>query len=213
MDDDDLDHEPWSSEGAHRVLAAAERLTAAIKVHADSVTSATAHSELPAVFAASSALLPAVLEYADAQFDYTGNGFPFGVLHQFADDDSDDSDEHDQDETRPASGVSVLRRHDYRITDEEAVLAAGRAAYLRAWPNDTERDAAVDVTHIGRALYQVAHADSWDSLDRLDGLRRTGGIIRVIDQAELLSAEPDDWPSDLFATYGENVYEQTDVQG
>src|SRR6266702_6485862 len=111
MDDDDLEHDRWTPEGGQRILAAAERLIAAIKVHAESVTSATEDSELPAVFAASSALLPAALEYADAQFDYTGNGFPFGVLHQFADDDLDDADEPDQ--TRPTSGVSVLRRHDY----------------------------------------------------------------------------------------------------
>ncbi len=46
--------------------------------------------------------------YADAQFDYTGYSFPLGVLHQFVDD-PDDPDP----------------------LDQAALIAEGRAAYLR----------------------------------------------------------------------------------
>lgn len=208
------DHNPWTPEGAQRLTRAAERLATAITIHADAVASAKGHRDIRTVFSAGDALLPAVLAYADAQFDYTGAGFPFGVLHQFADDEDED-DDHDSEmaEARPASGISVLRRHDFGVTDEAAVLAAGRAAYLRVWPDDAEEDAAADVTHLGRALYQIAHADGWDSLDRVDGLRPLGGVTHVIGQNELLSADPDEWPSDVFATEGEVMYQQSDIWG
>lgn len=40
---------------------------------------------------------------------------------------------------------------DFRITDEVAVLAAGRAAYLRAWSDDTQEDAEIRVQQVGDA--------------------------------------------------------------
>lgn len=109
------------------------------------------------------------------------------------------------------TGVSVLQRRDYRVVDEAAVMAAGRAAYLRVWPDDDEAAAAADVTHLGRALYQLAHADGWHSLDHVEGLRVTAGAVAVIDQDELLRGDPDDWPDDLFDLDGEEIFGQADV--
>lgn len=210
---DEDDHNPWTPEGARRLATAAEQLGVAIKAHAEAVASAKGQRDISKVFSAGDALLPAALAYVDAQFDYTGTGFPLGVLHQFAEDEHDDDEEDELAEDRPTSGVSVLRRHDFGITDEPTVMAAGRAAYLRVWPDDSEEDAAADVTHLGRALYQIAHARGWDSLDRVDGLRPLGGVTRVIDQEELLGADPDDWPPNIFATEGEVMFEQSDIWG
>ena len=200
---------PWTPEGAERLRAAAAELAAAITAHAQTVTAVTKDADITEVFAASDRLLPAVLAYADAQFDYTGSGFPFGVLHQYAEQDDDEAPA--EDEPEPAAGLSVLQRHDYQVTDEAAVLSAGRRAYLRAWSEDDEAAAAADVTHLGRALYQIAHADGWHSLDQVEGLRPTGGCVVVVDREETLGPDPDEWPEDLFEGEGELLYKQEDV--
>ena len=149
-----------------------------------------------------------MLAYADAQFAYTGNGFPLGVLHQLAE--QDDEDEA-TDEPEPATGISVLQRHDYQVTDEAAVMSAGRRAYLDAWPEDDEAAAAADVTHLGRARYQIAHARGWHSLDEVEGLRATGGAVVVVAQEEMLGPDPDEWPEELFEGDGGLLYQQEDV--
>ena len=205
MSDDDFT--PWTSEGAARLRVAAAEFAAAITAHAEAVTSASTNADVTTVFEASDRLLPAVLAYADAQFDYTGNGFPFGALHAYAE---EDDEEETEEATGPTAGISVLQRHDYVVTDEAAVLSAGRQAYLRAWPDDDEVAAADDVTHMGRALYQVAHADGW-RLDQVEGLRPTGGCVVVVDREETLGPDPDEWPEDVFEGEGQLLYKQEDV--
>ena len=163
---------PWTPDGAARLRAAAAELAAAITAHADAVTAATKDAETAHVFAAGDRLLPAVLAYADAQFDYTGSGFPFGILHQYTQ--QDDEDGAGEEHRGPTSGISVLQRHDYQVTDETAVLVAGRRAYLDVWPDDDEAAAEADVTQLGRALYQIAHADGWHDLARVGG--HAGGV-------------------------------------
>lgn len=216
-DEDAGDFTPWSPDGAARLRVGATELAAAIVAHADALAAVTSHAGIQDVVAASERLLPAVLAYADAQFDYTGNGFPFGVLHQFADDDENaDDDEYEDDvddEDASAAGVTVLQRCDYRVTDEALVMDAGRRAYLRVWPDDDDAAAAADVTHLGRALYQLAHADGWHSLDQVDGLRATGGAVVVLQQDELLGPDHDDWPEDLFHDDAQVLFSQHDVFG
>lgn len=109
--------------------------------------------------------------------------------------------------------VSVLSRQDYIVVDEAAVLASGREAYLRVWPDDSQQDAERDVTSLGRALYQIAHSDGWDSLGRVAGLRQSGGSTAVIGQDAPLVGDPDDWPDELFETEGPLLYRQDDVFG
>jgi len=46
------------------------------------VTSVTSDADDDDVRSAGDRLLPAILAYADAQFDYSGTGFPFGVLYR-----------------------------------------------------------------------------------------------------------------------------------
>lgn len=211
----DDDFEPWTPDGAARLRTAAAELAAAITAHAAAVTAVTDDAGESEVFAAGERLLPAVLAYADAQFEYTGYGFPFDVLQDYAEEDEIDDEpaEVDDDavEAEPPVGISVLQRHDYRVTDQAAVLSAGRAAYLRVWPADDEAAAAADVTHLGRALYQVAHADGWHALDRVPGLRPVGGCVRVVDREETLGPDPDEWPEDPFHDGGELLYEQSDL--
>lgn len=206
IDDEELT--PWTPEGAVRLRAAAADVAAAVVAHAEAVTAVTRDADGNQVFTAAEQLLPALLSYADAQFDYCGSGFPFGVLHQYAD---PDDGEEEADEPEPVTGVSVLQRHDYQVTDEPAVMSAGRAAYLAVWPDDDETAAAADVTHLGRALYQIAHADGWHGLDRVEGLRATGGAVVVARSDELLGPDEDERPEDLFEGDGELLYRQNDI--
>jgi hypothetical protein len=67
------------------------------------------------------------------------------------------------------------------------------------------------VTHLGRALYQIAHAHGWHGLDVVEGLRPTGGAVVVVHQDETLGPDPDEWPEDLFEGDGELLYKQEDV--
>ena len=208
-DDVDDDFNPWTADGAKRLKAAAGELSAAITAHAEAVTAVTRQSDIGQVFAASERLLPAVLAYADTQFEYTGNAFPFGVLQEYAED--EDEEDEDERESLPTDGVSVLQRHDYAVTDQAAVMAAGRSAYLRVWPEDDEAAAAADVSHLGRALYQLAHADGWDSLNDVEGLEPTGGCVTVVRPDELLGPDPDEWPEDIFDVDAELLHEQRDI--
>ncbi|RNL65784.1 hypothetical protein EFK50_01705 [Nocardioides marmoriginsengisoli] len=152
-------------------------------------------------------LLPVLLEYVDAQFELTGIGYPLGILMELEDEEVDEGDA----EEWPVEGISVLQRHDYVVTDEDAVLAAGRQAYLQAWPEDDEAAAAADVNHVGRALYQVAHAEGWGSLRKVPGLAPVGGFTGVVRQDELLGPDPDDWAAEVLDEDAELLYCQEDV--
>lgn len=202
------DFTPWTPEGAARLRAAASELTAAIAAHAEAVAAVEREADMSAVFAANERLLPAALAYADAQFDYTGNGGPFGFLYNLEDEEEDE----EEDSEVLTTGISVLERQDYLVRDEAAVMAAGRRAYLRVYPDDDEAAAASDVTDLGRALYQIAHADGWSSLRDVEGLRPTGGCVRVLRQDDTLGPDPEEWPEELFDDeLGEHLYEQRDV--
>jgi hypothetical protein len=100
------------------------------------------------------------------------------------------------------SGRALLHfecRWTYEITDEMAILEAGRSAYRWVWPGDDPAAAERDVTHIGRALYMVAHARGWDALRRLPGLVPTGATAVMHAQPEPLSGHPTQWPQELFS--------------
>lgn len=205
MSDDVDDSTPWTPEGAARLLEAATRVQAAIVAHAQAVVDADGDGE--AVLRASDELLPVLVAYADAQFDFTGDGFPLVELEDFVADDDGDEDAEDW----PTTGISVHQRHDYVVTDEDALLAAGRQAYLRVWPDDDEAAAAADVTYVGRALYQLAHADGWNSLYRAPGLDAVGGFIGLVRQEDLFGPEPDDWDAAVLPEDADVLFAQTDV--
>lgn len=165
------------------------------------------------MFAANELLLPVVLVYADAQFDLTGNGFPFGPLHAFADEDQDDEGGGDEGEAVVGKGLSVLSRQDFVLVDEAAALEAGRSAYAQLWPEDPPAAAVEDVTHIGRALYQYAHLHGWDRVQEMPGMEPTGATTVVQAHEHLLRGDPDQWPDDPFSVDAPVLYSQSDVYG
>lgn len=212
MTDDVREFVPWTKAGAERLLAAAADLTEAITAHAQALAIMTAADD-DGVFDASELLVPAVVAYAEAQGGLTGYAFPFGVIAQYVE--GDDGPEDDEDASglndRGHLALSVVQRRDYLVKDVEAVMTAGRRAYLRTWPEGGDAAAAADVDHLGRALYQLAHADGWDSLYRADGLEPVGGVVAVIEADELLSPDPDDWVEDLIGDEVEVIYSQADI--
>jgi hypothetical protein len=188
---------------SHEVRPAVEALKVAIDRHLEACADKRGEED-PAVQAAYDALREAAKAYDDALYDAYDEVTPF----ELSDVPADDGDE---DEDASTSGITVLLRRDYVVADQAVVLAEGRAAYLRVWPDDDEASAAADVTSLGRALYQVAHADGWDRLEDTPGLEPMGGSTQIFPQAELLSEDPQDWPDELFAMEASPLYRQDDV--
>lgn len=210
--------ELWRPEAAQRLLSVAENLAAAVRTHAQAVARATSSKDFDQVAAASDVLVPAAIAYADAQFDYTGYAFPFGVLHQFVDDPADpdpgeQEDSPDDQDQAQAGAITILQRQDYALSDQAVLIAEGRAAYRRVWPKDDQEQADNHVTDIGRALYQIAHAGGWDSLQDSGCLTPTGGAVIVLQHDEPVDApDADEW-KELFDLAAEPIYFQQDLYG
>lgn len=209
--DDDDDFTPWTSHGRDRLRMAGDKLVEAIRSHASSIGDITGDDGAAEVMAAGNQLVPALLAYADAQFEYTGTAFPLGTLYELVDDDEEEEDA----DPGPVRGVSILRRTDFMVTDEDSVMKAGRKAYRRSTGKASKKSSAAHVTHLGEALYQLAHADGWDSLIDVQGLEPIGGIALVQSCDELLGGDPDEWPEDdLFESDEDRLlYRQDDVFG
>jgi hypothetical protein len=209
-DEDDVLYTPWTAVTAERLLAAASELAAAIGAHAEAIAAVRDQAGVEEVYAADERLRVVMVGYADAVGDHTDSGTLFATLDLDEPEFYPDDDER-QGPAEPVVGISVLRREDYRVTDQTAVLAAGRAAYLRVWPEDSPDTAAGQVTHLGVALYEIAHADGWHTLDRAPGLEKVGSTVRVAAQDTLLGSDPDQWPADPYATDGEPLFTQHDI--
>jgi len=182
-----------------------EPFIAALRVHAQAMErDAPVAEAMPAI----NALRQAAAAYVEAVMEASGWGNVFAGL--FDDEEDDDSD---VESDAPVTGITVLRRHDYAVVDERVVMEAGLRAYKVVWPDDSDEDAAADVNHLGRALYQIAHAQNWDALVDVEGLRPIGGSTLVHRQENLLSTDPDEWPEDVFETEGEDLFEQRDIFG
>lgn len=199
---------PWTEEGATRLREAAREVALRIDAHAAALAG-LGPDDFEGVFAANDRLSEALIAYADAQFEYCGNPGPLGLVSAWNDDDADD----DLEEPTSASGIAVVQRCDYEVTDEAAILSAGVAAYRKSWPEASQGEAAADVTHLGRALYHVAHeAGTWDALRDTTGLRVTGATTRVAAVETTLGPDPEAWPDDPFdLEEGELIYSVSDV--
>ena len=189
MDDD----EQWSPAARQRFAARVGALAEAVRRHGDAILALSGRqAEVPVLFAANDVLAAAAEAYADAQFDLTGTLPSFETY----DDEGDDVDDDDAEELPPpVARLRLVRRTDFAVTDLDAVLAAGRAAYLRVWPDDTAEDAATDVDHLGRAIYQLEHAAGSAALEEIPGLaprRSVTWVLDVSDEPEPSGALPAD---------------------
>lgn len=170
--------------------AALDALTDALDAHLDACLTRTGEAD-DNVQAAYSALRQAAERYDDLLYDLreevTPWEFPEGPPGNFEEEDPD----------ALPSVVGVLVRRDYDLTETDALLAAGRQAYAELYPGDPMESAVSDVTHPGRALYQMLHAygvDGFDQRAESAGLLPRGGTVWVqaLDEtdAETLADEP-----------------------
>lgn len=199
VDPDDV--EQWSEPARRQLADAARALTVAVRGHRRALDSMTGRPvELPRLFEANAALARALLGYREAISQCSGTTPRFWSR---LDDDVDlgwDDDETDDDEDFAVVRIAVLRRRDYAVIDYDAVIAAGRRAYLREWPEHDDEDAAFVVDGIGPALAEVAGAEqSWDGLAELPGLESRYGAAWVVDADQLPELDDTDPEADSFA--------------
>ena len=191
MSEDDTDEDTqWTAAARTAFNTAGVDLLAAISAHINFFSSAELGTSWTEKDDLNEVVRGAAASYANAQFDLTGNSGPFGGLQEWDDEEDDDDDQ----EPQPTSFVSVLQRADYGVLDEESVLDAGRLKFLENRPGESEDNAQSQVSHLGAALYELAHADGWDSLEKTPGLTPMGSIIQVLEPSEPI--ELSDGPSE-----------------
>ena len=211
-DDDDNEDTQWTASARIAFVAAGDDLLAAISAQLDFLASAELGTPWKEIRTINEAVEHAALAYSDAQLDLTGNSYPFGGLKKWEDEDEDDEGDEDEDEddAQPTMVLSVLQRADYGVLDEEAVLEAARKKFLDNRPGESVTNAQSTVSHLGAALYELAHAEGWDSLDKAPGLTPLGSIIQAIvpdDAIEFLDAQSEaDEPDVSFSVEGKVLY-------
>jgi hypothetical protein len=181
MDDSSADTQ-WSDAARERYLRATEELIAALKAHSALTAERRGrHRELDPYFASSEALEKAAQAFNESELEWCGS-WPLSLADQDLDEFDDDED--DDEPTGPV--LSGLFRWDFTITDEAAVIEAGRSAYRGAWPSDTDADLAVP--DIGRAATEIVHATGWLGLENTPGLERRAEWLTFVTH----DGEPDD---------------------
>lgn len=159
---------------AERLQAALDDLTDALEAHLNACLARSGESD-PVVQAAYNALRIAADRYDDLLYDATDEVTPWEFPEEpprveFEDLDAD------------PGLVGVLVRRDYEIDDADRLMRSGREAYGELYPQDPEESAVADVSHPGRALYQMLHAYGVDGLDERAedaGLLPRGGTVWV----------------------------------
>lgn len=166
--------------------AALDHLVAALHAHLDACERSRGEGD-PQVQAAYTALREAADRYDDALFETHDEVTPWefpttGLV-----------DVEYEAEVPDTGRLTVLVRRDYELADQTQLIEAGRAAYAQAYPDDPREAAEADVTHPGRALFQMLHAygvDGFDEAAEAAGLTTVGGTVWV------QSLDPDDEPID-----------------
>lgn len=199
MDDEDFDEEPdmtWTDPARAALREATERLTDAVRVHADILTRLEGReTDTGTVFHANDQLAEAAVAYANAQFDLTYMSSPFGIIGV---NDEDEPGDEDDDLGSDNVAISILSRTDYIVQDLQAVMDAGRSAYLHTRGEKvTPEDAKFSVSELGAALYEITHkADTWEVLRDTAGIEPISGRTWIVPTDTPLIGEPDE---DLFS--------------
>lgn len=164
-----------SPHDTERLQAALDDLIDTLEAHLQACLARSGEADV-AVQSAYTALRNAADRYDDLLFEtldeVTPWEFPDGPVADI---------EVENDELSPAM-VGVLVRRDYELAGPDDLLRAGREAYGELYPGDPLESAVADVSHPGRALYQMLHAYGVDGLDERaedSGLRPRGGTVWV----------------------------------
>ncbi|AYY13480.1 hypothetical protein EF847_13050 [Actinobacteria bacterium YIM 96077] len=181
-----------------RLQAALDGLTDALENHLEACLGRSGEAD-HAVQATYTALRHAAQQYDDLLFELRDEVTPW----EFPDGPHVDIEYEDADAEPSAVGVFV--RRDYDIADTDELLGAGREAYGELYPTDPLEAAIADVSHPGRALYQLLHAYGVDGLDQRAegaGLTPRGGTVWV---QELAEGDPDTLVGEPFDVVDEEL--------
>ena len=117
-------------------------------------------------------------------------------------DEGDDESDVDLEESgEPAAKLTVLHRVDFVVTDELAVLQAGKEAYVEGFDDDGDEDGEpVDVADLSEALQQIQQAGGIEALADTPGLASAGATTWVLEATDLLDEQESlEWPDSPFA--------------
>lgn len=213
MTEDTTDPDRWSDEAKDAFVRAADALSSALRTHAVAVAAAGSDSDVATIEAAKHALAEALETYDEAQYDYSGTFPPFAIIEEDGDEDEEGGHAHDHDHSAAAiadqdvSGVTILQRMDYRVTDPRAVIAAGKVAQQLS---DGEIEG--PVTGLGDALYALAHSNGlggWNRLAETSGIEPVAHVALAVANEGLLPSDPDAWPDDsLSVEEGELLFQE-----
>ncbi|MPZ83505.1 MAG: hypothetical protein GEV28_25170 [Actinophytocola sp.] len=233
MSELDEDDTQWTDEARESFRTAAANLVEATRQHSAALLEMTGtDADAEAIAEVGEHLEAAATTYADTQFELTGTVPPLGLDEEddysyddglyYEDEDLTDVDldgdldaegdgEEDVEESdEPAAKLTVLHRVDFVVTDELAVIQAGKEAYHDAWDGEPESDDpdaedAIDVADLSGALQQIQQAGGIEALADTPGLASAGATTWVLEATDLLDErEPEEWPESPFAP-GDNV--------
>lgn len=220
----DEDGAHWTDEARESFRTAAADLVEVIQRHSAALLEMTGtDADAEAIAEAGDRLEAAATAYADQQYEFTGTVPPLGLDEEdeYSYDDEGDDDlygedaELDDEETdgladdedaeddeleagEPAAKLTVLHRVDFVVTDELAVILAGKEAHYESYDDDAAEP--VDVADLSAALQQIQQAGGIEALADTPGLASAGATTWVLDATDLLDErEPDEWPASPFA--------------
>ena len=166
---DDIEDTQWTPAARQAYSRRADQLADALRSHvAANLDRSGRDTDMGSYLASVKALREAVAAFDDAEFDWCGS-FPLGFD---ADDEDEDQDEWEDDDDQVEAGqfLTLSGQWDFRLTDPTATIQAGRAAYLRAWPDDSADDADARVQDVRDAASEVLHAEGVNGLLQTNGL-------------------------------------------
>ena len=143
-------------------------------------------------FASQAELRKAAIAFDNAEFDWCGST-PLGIS-AFEDLEENEGDEEDEVAAASDGVLTAVGRWDFYITDTDAVVAAGRAAYASLWPDDTLEDARERVQNPASAAGEIVHAGGWSALNSTSGLLLERDFTQFITHDRLLDDELEENP-------------------
>ena len=171
----------WTAAARAAYVARARELSQVLLEHIALASSRSGRQrELEPYFTSAERLSKAVADFAEAEFDWCGS-FPVSVRGETDDEGEDEWEAEEDDSDAPV--VSVLGRWDYRIVDPQLLMQEGRAAYLTAWPDDTQDDAEVRVQTTEGAVRELLHAAVLQPLERSEGLQSLISAVELVTHA------------------------------
>jgi PAS domain-containing protein len=205
----DGDLEQYSDHSRDELRRATEQLVAGLQRYSEVLSGMHGGTaELAELLGQNSTIEGLVLAWNKAAFDHTGTT-PV-VL-----DDADDIDfDEDEDEDQVAAGevLSIVTRIDLTLDDPEALITAGRAAYRRLWPDETDEDVSVAVDDPAQALYAVTHeaGEAWLDVPGTGVVRAVRAYVVPDDSGDVTGDDPDDAEllQDLAVPPGTIVYRE-----